>query len=275
MISLVIPISASKAYCFGDCARGIFELDCPKEELYIVFSVDASKGVRSVLSKVRTFKEHWPYPKNVFTVKVDCKGNDPNNTDNMTWQKRSEVAATLRNKAIHFVRDGLVDVTHIFFVGSDIGLEPHSLKDMLGTNHDLVSGLYLTRVGHKPCAFTWDSKTLAIAPYPVELWKKEPFTVDWCGLDCVLISKKIFDVIDFDDFTVEKYNQNGTEGIADDGYFYFETFLRLGIKPTIHSNVRPLHIDERGRAFAARMTPQIGYEDVCPKCGEKTTQKTT
>ena len=129
MIILTTPISQSKSYSFHDWARGIFSLDYPKDQLYILFVVDMF-GEQDVMKKIKLFEERWPYPDNVYCLQTSIQGNNVVNSDAVDWKRRAEIAASLRNSAIKFTRL-LPNVTHIFSVGSDIILEPGSLKDLL------------------------------------------------------------------------------------------------------------------------------------------------
>ncbi len=274
MVTICIPIGPSKAYCFGDMARGIFELDYPKDQLHILFSVDTSAGVREVLRKINKFKSHWPYPENITVVKAKCVDNNPKQSDRINWEKRAEFAALLRNTALHYVCDHLPDTSHILFLGSDIVLESHSLRKLLDVNGEMVSGLYVTRLGrHAPLALTWDFVSKFWTLQPVDLLSHEPFQTDWCGFDCVLVSKKIFSQLNWDEYDIRKYNSDDlSTGVGEEGYYYLEARTRYGIKPWIHPDVRPLHINDDGSVYAARRLQQIGIDEVCPKCGCRTPQ---
>ncbi len=259
-IAICIPISESKSYSFMDFARGVFELDYPKKKITIVFALD-DFCAKNVEVKIDKFIELWPYPDRCFVATTTLRGNDPNTSDIIPWKTRARFAATLRNLYTHFVVDNLPDVDYIFSVGSDIVLEPKSLKTLLGMNEKLTSGLYVSRIQHRPLALSFDKGEWDYDE--VDLNSTEPFNADWSGLDCALIHREVFSSVNWDEFSVDKY------GIGEDGYFYLEA-KEKGYQLIINPRVKPLHIQDDGHAVAARPVPSLGLIVSCPNCGWET-----
>ncbi len=259
MIALCIPISESKSYCFMDFARGVYELDYPKERLIIVFALD-DFGASEVEKKIGKFIELWPYQDNCHVITTTLLGNDPKCTDIIPWQTRARFAAKLRNLYSHFVVDLLDDVEYIFSVGSDIVLEPNSLNQLLQVDNEIVSGLYISRIQMKPLALSFNDGSWSYDDVNLESY--EPFKADWSGLDCTLIHRKVFEKINWDDFYVDKY------GIGEDGYFYLEA-KKNGYQLWINPRVAPLHIQEDGSAVSTNPVPSIGLTVTC-SCGWST-----
>ena len=259
-IALCIPISESKSYSFMDFARGIFELDYPKDKLHIVFSLD-NFCAKEVEKKIEKFIEHWPFPKNCYVVETTLKGNDPKCSDIIPWKTRASYAAQLRNLYTHFVTDRLGWVDYIFSVGSDIVLEKDSLNILLDMKQEIASGLYVSRIQHRPLALSFEDGKWSYDE--VDLNSNQPFTADWSGLDCALIRREVFSKVNWDDFTVDKY------GVGEDGYFYLEAWEK-GYQLWINPRIKPLHIQDDGQAIAARPVPSLGLTISCPNCGWKT-----
>jgi len=258
IIALTTPISESKCYSFYDYARGLYELDFPKEQLYVVFVVD-SNGANKVSKKVNEFVEHWPYPERVSIVSTYIANNNPKSSNVLKWEERAKIAAHLRQMYTEYIRDMLSDITHVFSVGSDIVLEPDSLNKLLEAKKDLVTGLYISRRLHNKLALWYEQPDKwGYIDIPVDL--TIPMKIDWSGLDCALYRKKLLQ-IDWEDFSADKY------GIGEDGYFYLEAKKKLKTQAWLHSDVRPLHIHDNGIPVAARDIPQFGLNITCPNCG--------
>jgi hypothetical protein len=257
MTAICVPISESKSYSFMDVARGLFELDYPKKKLYVVFALD-DFGANTVETKIEKFIERWPYPDNCFVVTTTLKGNDPKCSDIIPWKTRARFAATLRNLYTSFVVDNLPKAQYIFSVGSDIVLEPKSLKILRGMDKKVASGLYVSRIQHRPLALSYANGEWSYDD--VDLVSTEPFMADWSGLDCALIQREVFTQVNWNDFSVDKY------GIGEDGYFFLEA-KEKGYQLWVNPRVKPLHIQDDGQAVAARPVPSLGLIISCPKCG--------
>jgi hypothetical protein len=260
MIAICIPISESKCYSFNDIARGIFELDYPKDQIYIIFSLD-DFGAKEVDAKIAKFIDNWPIKENCFVVTTTFSGNNPSSSDIIPWKTRAKFAADLRNLYTHFVNDNLPDVEYIFSVGSDIVLYCDSLQMLLDMDVKLASGLYVSRIQHRPLSLSYINGNWSYNE--VDCSSKEPFMADWSGLDCALIHRDIFSKVNWDNFSVDKY------GVGEDGYFYLEA-KALGYALSIHPGVQPLHIQDDGKAISAGEVPVFGLKVVCPECGWQT-----
>lgn len=259
-IAICIPISESKSYSFMDFARGIFELDYPKRKISVVFSLD-DFCTKTVELKIDKFIDHWPYKDNCYVVTTTLKGNDPKSSDIIPWRTRARFAAELRNLYTKFVIENLDSTEYIFSVGSDIVLEKNSLKILQGMGEKLASGLYVSRIQHRPLALSYDNGSWDYDS--VDLTSTEPFSADWSGLDCALIHKEVYSCVNWDEFSVDKY------GVGEDGYFFLEA-KEKGYHLTINPLVKPLHIQDNGQAVAARPVPSLGLIISCPNCGWKT-----
>jgi hypothetical protein len=272
MITLTTPISQSKSYCFHDYARGIFNLDYPKDQLYILFVVDMF-GEQDVMKKIKLFEERWPYPDNVFCLQTSIQGNNIVNSDAVDWKKRAQIAADLRGMAFAYARGRLSDMTHIFSVGSDIILAPDSLQDLLLLNeclgchsdypNHLVSGLYMARGKRLPLSLHYDEKTRDWGYDDIDIERVDSFRADWTGMDVMLIEQAVYETVDFGKYDFNKY------GLGEDGYFCIEARNKANADLWIHSGVRPIHAHSTGEGIAARPLPHLRIDLTCPYCGWK------
>ena len=257
IVSICIPISESKSYSFMDFARGIFELDYPKNRIQIVFALD-DWGADNVEKKIKKFVDLWKFPTNCSIVTTTLKGNDVSTSDIIPWKTRARFAAELRNLYTKYVTEFLPETEYIFSVGSDIVLEPNSLKVLLNMGEKVASGLYVSRIQERPLALSYsDGKWDYLE---VDLASDEPFKADWTGLDCALIHRDVFSEINWDGFSVDKY------GIGEDGYFYLEAASR-GHRLNINPQVKPLHVQESGHVVCAKPVPSFGLHVTCFSCG--------
>lgn len=259
MIAVCIPISESKCYCFHDFARGLVNLDYPKEELQIVFALD-SFCASSVVRGIEEFQSRWPIPDAIHVVSTNISSNNPNSSDVMPWQTRAEIAARLRNLYFNYVKKYL-NTDYIFSLGSDIILSSGDLSKLLENNHPLVSGLYISRIQNKPLALYYRDKEWGYLD--VDLNSQEPIEADWSGLDCALMSREVYNSVDFTDYSLDKY------GLGEDGYFYLEA-AKNGYKLLIDLRVRPLHANFDGKAFSADPLSKYSISPICPSCGWET-----
>jgi hypothetical protein len=243
-----------------DFARGIFELNYPKDRLQIVFALD-DYCVSKAEVKINKFIELWPNPELCFVATTTLNGNDPQTSDIIPWKTRARFAAELRNLYTKFVVDYLFDSEYIFSVGSDIVIEPESLNILLNMNEKVASGLYISRVQERPLSLSYSDGKWSYDR--VDVTSDEIFKADWSGLDCALIHRDVFSTVNWDNFTVEKY------GVGEDGYFYLEAKER-GFQLFINPQVRPLHVQDNGTVVAARLVSSIGLIVTCPTCGWKT-----
>ncbi len=239
-----------------DFAKGVCELDYPKERLHIVFALD-DFCASEVEKKIEKFVELWPYPDNCHIVTTTLLGNDPKCSDIIPWQTRARFAAKLRNLYNSYVVDMLNSVDYIFSVGSDIILESDSINQLLQIDKRIVSGLYISRIQMKPLALSFTDGAWSYDD--VNLYSTNAFKADWSGLDCALIHREVFTNINWDNFSVDKY------GIGEDGYFYLEA-REKGYQLWINPCVAPMHIQEDGSAVSTRQILPLGLTVTC-SCG--------
>jgi len=260
MITICIPISESKSYCFHDFARGVCELDHPKERLCVIFALD-DFSANEVEKKIEKFIEFWPYPENCYIVTTTISANNPNCSDIIPWQTRARFAAELRSLYTKFVLEMLPNTDYIFSVGSDIILESDSLDQLLAVDKKITSGLYISRIQRKPLALSYADGKWSYDE--VDLDSIQPFKADWSGLDCALIHRDVFSEVNWENFSVDMYD------IGEDGYFYLEA-KEKGYQLWINPLVKPLHAQEDGSIVAARSVSSIGLIVTCDSCGWST-----
>ncbi len=118
-----------------------------------------------------------------------------------------------RDKIVSVVNYMKPKPTHILFLDSDVLPRPKTLKVMLETDKDIVSGVVpICQQGQLKWNVSKDKSPMEIDELP-----NNPFKIKWCGFGCVLIKTSVLDKMDWPYWRSE-YKQ-GLRTLGEDIYF--------------------------------------------------------
>ena len=95
-----------------------------------------------------------------------------------------------RNKAI----DDMVnnsEADYLFFIDSDIVLEPDSLEKLILANHDIITGIYYKKQSWSKMAEICRVENDQTIFYQEHEIPKNIFKIDGCGFGCILIKRSV------------------------------------------------------------------------------------
>ena len=151
-----------------------------------------------------------------------------------------KTVAEARNEC---VRQALAqNVSHIFFLGSDVLPPGVIISKLLSHEKDIITGVYWTK-GHPSRPYIWRGNGLR-GPYMD--WKYgELFKIQYCGVDCTLINADVFRNMSEPWFSTD-WNYDDTappSGITTEDFYFYEKAAQLGYEFWCDSSMQCIHQD--------------------------------
>ena len=111
----------------------------------------------------------------------------------------------IRNLIAHWVLTEQYD--YLFSVDSDMVLPAHALQSLLRVDSDIVSGVYVQRTEEKKPELYVRTRPHIHADLSMRnlsrdeiITAQQPFEVDACGFGCVLVKRKVFEILKYPHF---------------------------------------------------------------------------
>jgi len=121
--------------------------------------------------------------------------------------------------------------TYVFFLDSDIILEPDSVLKLLSYRFPITSGVYPDRGGR---GNAWkDGKNYWI--------EKGAMVVDECGMGCCLVDSRVFEKVPYPWFTYDYDRLRAPNAPSEDIAFCRKAASAHGFKPLVVGEVRARH----------------------------------
>ena len=165
IIFLGCPINPGREFIVGDYLQHLYDLDYPKDKIRVGFLVNHPEGQDStqLLKLLRNFKDKTQNQYMDVTIR-EVVGDYDYTSERMgrTQQRRFSYFAAIRNEWIELRGDA----DYIYSVDSDILIPPHSLKQLLSRDKDVISlliengpmydpELHPQRIGYFLAPYNW------------------------------------------------------------------------------------------------------------------------
>lgn len=139
---------------------------------------------------------------------------------------------------------------YLFFIDSDILIEPGHLERLLSQGKDVISGVYYQRISpYHPLPRKRVSQTLYSA---LELDENDVVEIDGNGLGCFLVKMDVFDKIPFPWFEFKYFNNDGKWVQVSEDLYLCQKLQDAGIKIYCDTAVQCSHI-------GTIVSPQLGH----------------
>jgi len=148
--------------------------------------------------------------------------------------------AETREQLYHTALTTVPDLTHIFFLDSDVVPDPTLMAQLVSDDKPIVSGVYFNSL------YTGISAWKDEMPVPMQNIEKL-IEVDKVGMGCCLIQRKVFD----EAATLEKplfyYKiDTKTNSMQSEDFYFFDKIKTIGYKPWVDLRARAIHIKSVG-----------------------------
>lgn len=169
-----------------------------------------------------------------------------------TLPSRPVHSAPLHNAVANIVRNRNLtrrmalasDADFFFLVDCDVVLPPTALSSLLLQKKDFIGGWYPAKLDAPNIPVSWPTAVLNgnLADY-FDKPQHSVHIVDFTGLGCVLISRRVFEKVEFRDGLERVIKTNyGTEVLSDDSTEYCFDVARLGYKIYMNGDVICKHL---------------------------------
>lgn len=129
---------------------------------------------------------------------------------------------------------------YIFFIDSDVIIQPGQLEKLVSHNKDAITGIYYMRVLPH---YSLIRRKIADKLYtPIEPYGTELIKIDGAGFGCFLVKISVFDKIEYPWFQFKYYQREGVWGHLGEDLYFCEQLQNTNIDMYCDPTIQCTHI---------------------------------